>query len=163
MAGRNLLDLALNQIKMELSGKTLTATLVEVIAWLLAALFTYTAVSKVYDWSGTRIAMYNQVFPVWMAEVLLYLLPLVEMVVAILLLVPNWRKTGILMSVILLSLFTGYVAIVWLEFTERVPCSCGGVLKNLGWGEHLIFNLVFLAIAIIGYWSNERVRSTLKN
>lgn len=143
---------------MEISRKALTAILVEIIAWLLAALFTYTAVSKVYDWTGTRIAMYNQVFPVWMAEVLLYLLPSIEIVVAILLLVPNWRKIGLLMSVLLMVLFTGYVGWVWLGFTERVPCSCGGVLSSLDWGEHLVFNLVFLGIAVIGYWSHRKVR-----
>ena len=143
---------------MELSRKAHSAILVEIIAWLLAALFVYTAVSKVYDWQGTRLAMYNQVFPVWMADLLLYLLPLVEIILAILLLVPIWRNTGILVSVILMSLFTVYVAIVWLGFTDRVPCSCGGVLSSLDWGEHLVFNLGFLGIAVIGYWSHRKVR-----
>lgn len=144
---------------MEVSRKPLTALLLEVVAWLLAALFTYTAVSKVYDWQGTRMAMYNQVFPWWMADIILYTLPFVELGVAVLLLVSVWRKAGLLISIILLSLFTGYVAWVWLGFTDRVPCSCGGVLGSLGWGEHLVVNLLFLGMAIIGYWSHERVRS----
>ncbi|MEB2778750.1 hypothetical protein SYJ56_25810, partial [Algoriphagus sp. D3-2-R+10] len=109
-----------------------TAVLTEGAAWLLAALFAYTAVSKVYDWSGTRMAMYNQVFPIGMADVILYLLPLVEVIAAVLLLVPGWRKKGFLLSVVLMILFTGYVTLVWLGFTERVPCSCGGVLSSLG-------------------------------
>ncbi|SFB39870.1 MauE/DoxX family redox-associated membrane protein [Algoriphagus aquimarinus] len=142
---------------MESSRKPLTAILAEAVAWLLAALFTYTAVSKVYDWQGTRMAMYNQVFPVWMADAILYILPLVELGVAVMLLVSVWRKAGLLMSVILLSLFTGYVTIVWLGFTDRVPCSCGGILSSLGWGEHLVVNLVFLGIAIIGLWSHRKV------
>ncbi|MCE7056817.1 hypothetical protein LZF95_19205 [Algoriphagus sp. AGSA1] len=111
--------------------------------------------SKVYDWSGTRMAMYNQVFPTGMAEVLLYVLPVVEMVVAVLLLAPGWRRVGLLLSVVLLSLFTGYVALVWLGFAERVPCSCGGVLSGLGWGEHLVFNLVFLGTAVWGLRQRE--------
>ncbi|WP_439487820.1 MauE/DoxX family redox-associated membrane protein [Algoriphagus sp.] len=133
---------------------TLTPVLAEGASLLLAAVFAYTAVSKVYDWSGTRMAMYNQVFPIGMAEVLLYVLPVVEMVVAVLLLVPGWRRTGLLLSVVLLSLFTGYVALVWMGFTERVPCSCGGVLSSLGWGEHLVFNLVCLGIAVWGLVAN---------
>ncbi|MDR7128105.1 putative membrane protein YphA (DoxX/SURF4 family) [Algoriphagus sp. 4150] len=128
----------------------LTTVLAEGAALLLAALFAYTAVSKVYDWSGTRMAMYNQVFPIWIADIILYVLPLVELGVAVLLLVPGWRKIGLLLSVILLSLFTGYITLVWLGLTERVPCSCGGVLSSLGWGEHLVFNLVFLGMAVWG-------------
>ncbi|WP_425638833.1 MauE/DoxX family redox-associated membrane protein [Algoriphagus yeomjeoni] len=144
---------------MESSRKPLTTVLAEAIAWLLAALFAYTAVSKVYDWQGTQRAMYNQVFPIAMADVLLYLLPLVELGVAVLLLVPGWRKIGLLMSVLLMVLFTGYVAWVWLGFSGRVPCSCGGVLENLGWGEHLVVNLMFLVLAVIGYWSHRKVRN----
>ncbi|MEB2778721.1 hypothetical protein SYJ56_25660, partial [Algoriphagus sp. D3-2-R+10] len=60
-----------------------------------------------------------------------------------------------LLSVVLMILFTGYVTLVWLGFTERVPCSCGGVLSSLGWGEHLVFNLVFLGIAVWGVVREE--------
>ncbi|WP_225586955.1 MauE/DoxX family redox-associated membrane protein [Algoriphagus sp. Y33] len=141
--------------KMNPYPNTLTPVLAEGAAWLLAAVFTYTAVSKVYDWSGTQMAMYNQVFPIGMAEILLYVLPVVELGVAVLLLVPGWRKTGLLLSMVLLSLFTGYVALVWLGFTERVPCSCGGVLSSLGWGEHLVFNLVCLGVAVWGLRHRE--------
>ena len=128
------------------------AILAETAAWLLVFLFAYTAVSKVYDWQGTRMAMYNQIFPNWMAEALLYVLPLTEIGLAVLLLVPSRRKLGLLLSVVLLSLFTGYVAVVWLGFTARVPCSCGGVLSSLGWGAHLVFNLVCLGVSCTGYW-----------
>ena len=136
------------------SPVSLTPVLAEGAAWLLSAVFVYTAVSKVYDWSGTRMAMYNQVFPIGMAEILLYVLPVVELGVAVLLLVPAWRRTGLLLSTGLMSLFTGYIALVWMGFTERVPCSCGGVLSSLGWGEHLVFNLVFLGIAVWGLVAN---------
>jgi hypothetical protein len=38
-----------------------------------------------------------------------------------------------------------------LLFTPKLPCSCGGVLKNLSWKEHLMFNFCFTAIAFIGW------------
>jgi phage shock protein PspC (stress-responsive transcriptional regulator) len=33
---------------------------------------------------------------------------------------------------------------------ERLPCSCGGVLQQLSWKQHLIFNLFFLLLAVVG-------------
>ncbi|SFU01874.1 Methylamine utilisation protein MauE [Algoriphagus locisalis] len=142
---------------------SLTSVLVEGPAWLLAALFTYTAVSKVYDWRETKFALYNQWFPEWLTEALLYGLPIVEVLVAISLLIPALRKFGFMASSLLMLSFTGYVSWVWFGFTGRTPCSCGGVLGSLGWGEHLVFNLVFLTVAVIGYWSNERVKTEMKN
>ena len=137
---------------MKESRKPLTAILVEATAWLLAALFTYTAVSKVYDWKATKTALFNQVIPDWSKEILLYGLPGIEILVSILLLLPRFRKMGFMLSLLLMSLFTGYVGWIWLGWAPKVPCSCGGVLESMDWGTHLVFNLVFLGISILGYW-----------
>ncbi len=85
-----------NRIEIDSSGKPLTGALAEAAALSLATLFAYTAVSKVYDWGGTRMAMYNQVFPVWIADIILFGLPVAELAVAVLLLVPGLRKIGLL-------------------------------------------------------------------
>jgi hypothetical protein len=34
-----------------------------------------------------------------------------------------------------------------LEYSEFVPCSCGGILENMGWKSHLIFNGICVIIA----------------
>lgn len=146
-----------NEIPIEKSGKPLISILAEGTAWLLASLFSYTAVSKGYDWQETRFAMHNQWLPGGLTEILLYGLPLIEILAALALLIPRMRKTGFMLSSILMTLFTGYVGYVWLGFTGRMPCSCGGVLGSMGWGEHLIFNLVFLGIALMGYWSHGKI------
>ncbi len=132
--------------------------LTEVFAWLMAMLFTYTAISKLYAWRETKFALYNQWFPELMTEVLLYGLPIVELAVAIFLLLPGLRRFGFMVSILLMLSFTGYVAWVWFGFAGRTPCSCGGVLSSLSWGEHLVFNLVFLGISMIGYWSHGKSR-----
>jgi len=31
-----------------------------------------------------------------------------------------------------------------------LPCHCGGAIENLSWGQHIWFNLAFIAIAIVG-------------
>lgn len=45
-------------------------------------------------------------------------------------------------------MFTAYIVII-LHFSYFVPCSCGGILEKLGWTEHLIFNVVFVLLAIV--------------
>ena len=128
---------------------------------ILVFLFAYTAITKLYDWQGTKLAMYNQVIPEWSKELLLIGVPLVELVAAVLLLAPKFRESGFVLSTILLFAFTGYVLWVWIGLAGRVPCSCGGIISSLSWGEHLILNLVFLGISIIGWRSWEVGRQGL--
>lgn len=128
----------------------------ELICLILSALFAYTGLSKWLDWHGTKAALYNQVFPIWMADVILYGLPPLEVMVSMMLLVSRWRSWGLWLSVILMTLFTGYISLVLTGVFGRVPCSCGGVLNSLVWWEHLGFNLVVLVMGVWGVWVKKR-------
>ncbi len=44
--------------------------------------------------------------------------------------------------------FTAYIFII-LNYSSYVPCSSGGILQDLGWTEHLVFNLFFVFLALI--------------
>ncbi|KEO72742.1 MauE/DoxX family redox-associated membrane protein [Anditalea andensis] len=66
----------------------------EICALLLALLFAYTAISKWKDWEGSRHALYNLIFPLWMAKILFWILPVAEISLTVILLVPGWRKKG---------------------------------------------------------------------
>lgn len=116
-------------------------------ALILTGLWVYTAVSKVMDAHGTYGALHNQVFPSWMADALWVGLPLVEMLAAIMLVYTPWRTYGFLLSTVMMGLFSAYIILVLTNVFGRVPCSCGGILNQLGWWEHLWFNLFFLGIA----------------
>ncbi len=126
--------------------------IVEICTLLLCLLFAYTAISKIYDWQGTKNGLHNQVFPNWIADILLYGLPPVELVTAILLLYQKTRIAGLWLSILLMTAFTIYVGLVMIGIFGRIPCSCGGILNTMGWGEHLVFNLVFLLLALIGLY-----------
>ncbi|MEJ7778751.1 MAG: MauE/DoxX family redox-associated membrane protein [Daejeonella sp.] len=54
-------------------------------------------------------------------------------------------------SCILLFLFSMYIILVINHAFERIPCSCGGIISKLTWGQHLVFNLFFLALALAGF------------
>jgi hypothetical protein len=130
----------------------------ELFALLLALLFTYTAVNKVYDWYGTQKSLYNQVFPNWVAETLLYSLPIIEIFIVITLMIRGYRRLGFILSIILMTVFSFYIFLVLMGVFSMVPCSCGGVIDAMGWEEHLVFNLVFLGMAVVG-WKWEGVNN----
>jgi hypothetical protein len=48
-------------------------------------------------------------------------------------------------------------------FAEHLPCNCGGVLQKMNWRQHLIFNLFFICLSLIGirlYQSNKNIVAT---
>jgi uncharacterized membrane protein YphA (DoxX/SURF4 family) len=105
----------------------------EIICVLLAVVFAYTAFSKFFDWKETLNAFGNQVFPYPLAMVLARVIPALELVLAVLLLIPKYRKPALAMSTALLLAFSLYVGLVLTGIFGRVPCSCGGMISSLGW------------------------------
>ena len=78
-----------------------------------------------------------------------WMVPGVEYLLALLLLFNGTRLVAFYGSLVLMVMFTTYILLV-LNFSDYIPCSCGGVLEDLGWTEHIVFNLFFVALAIIG-------------
>ncbi|GGB23756.1 MauE/DoxX family redox-associated membrane protein [Puia dinghuensis] len=126
----------------------------QIIICLLILLFVYTAVSKLADYNNFLFVLRqtDELRP--FAAILSIALPLVEIVVAVLLIIPSTRHKGLYTSLILMSVFTIYVAYVNFLASHR-PCACGGVLKGLKWRQHLIFNIIFTLIALAGIWLNK--------
>lgn len=122
-----------------------------IIAFLVL-LWSYTAASKLINLERFKQELHNQTFNKTMSAFLLWFIPISELLTAILLIIKKTRLLGLILSSILMILFTGYIALVLLNYYDRTPCSCGGVLKELGWQAHLYFNLFFLLISLIGVY-----------
>ncbi|KQB99885.1 MauE/DoxX family redox-associated membrane protein [Pedobacter sp. Hv1] len=122
----------------------------QLISGLIAALFFYAAMSKLIDYDKSIGEMRNQIFPVAIAKVLTWMIPSIEITLVFLLLFRNTRKKALWASLFLLTAFTLYIAIVMTGVFGRIPCSCGGILKNMSYGTHLIFNLFFITLASLG-------------
>lgn len=88
--------------------------------------------------------------PNWIASILTWLIPAIELALAVLLIIQITRKKALWATLILLSLFTVYIGVVMTGIFSRVPCSCGGILKNMSYGTHLIFNLFFVLLTSLG-------------
>ncbi|MHB8208618.1 MauE/DoxX family redox-associated membrane protein [Mucilaginibacter sp.] len=130
----------------------------ELLSFCLIVLFVYTASSKLVDFNQFKVAMYGQTLPHEVAALLVWLLPIVEITVSLLLLFEKTRLAGFYASLILMTLFSGYISLVLFHYFGRVPCSCGGVIKALGWRLHLVFNLFFLLLSLLGIYVINRER-----
>jgi len=118
------------------------------------ALFVYTAYAKIIDHDRflkglTRVHLISG-----FAVVISFLVPLTEIIIALLLLIPKTSKWGLYSFTTLMLIFTGYIisALIW---EKKLPCHCGGAIEKLSWSQHIWFNIAFIALAIFALWLNK--------
>ena len=134
--------------------------IIEIISSLLILLFVYTAVSKLLDYAAFKNVLNRSPFIGGKAAFVALALPITEVLVASLLFFPRSRLWGLYGSFVAMTIFTLYLA--WMiMFTPNLPCSCGGVLKQMTWNQHLVFNIFFLLASLTGIVL-ERRRVRLK-
>ena len=129
-------------------------TCIAIISYLFVFLFIYAAISKLLDYNDFSIKIGQSPLLSPFAGYVAIGVPVIELIIAVGLLMPNWRITSLFASLCLMTAFTVYIFII-LKFSSFVPCSCGGILEKLGWTEHLIFNLVFVLLAIVALILSE--------
>jgi hypothetical protein len=124
------------------------STLIEIIVILYMSMFLYTAFSKWSDYTMTReqTALMPLMTPI--AHIVVWLLPLTEIVITMLIFLSHTRKIGLYAATILMSLFTIYIIYMML-FYPHLPCSCGGFLTELSWPGHIVFNSTFIVLGIL--------------
>lgn len=126
---------------------------------LLILLWTYTGLDKLIRFETSRKAFHNQTFPAELAEILAYAVPSIELLIALLLLFSVCRWWGYLSSILLLTVFTTYVGLIWVGAFPRVPCNCAGILDAMGWEAHFWLNSLMIGISIIGLYVTKKAES----
>jgi uncharacterized membrane protein YphA (DoxX/SURF4 family) len=137
-------------------------TIIEIIVMLYVILFLYTGISKLMDYSVFKEQIATSPILAPVAKPIAWGLPWIEFFLSILLLVPRWRLKGLIASAVLMVLFTAYIILV-LSFNKEIPCSCGGVIEQLSWGQHIVFNTLFIASAIIAIAFQKRIKKDNTN
>ena len=130
--------------------------IIELISSLLILLFLYASLSK---WLAFKIFigdMNNQPFPNWMTPFLVWSIPPIEALIAVGLIFEKTRVKAFYASFVLMLAFTIYTVAILLQAFEYIPCGCGGVIRNLTWPQHLIFNLFFVGISLLGIILKKR-------
>lgn len=124
----------------------ITRVTINSICYLFIFLFVYAALSKLIDYETFTIQMAQSPLLTAFAGYLGWIVPFVEIVVALLLFFTTSRVVGLYASFLIMVLFTGYIFLI-LNFSDFVPCSCGGVLEKMTWHQHLVFNVFFILLA----------------
>ena len=121
--------------------------LIIAIRWLCMALFLYTAYAKIIDHDRFLKGLKRVHLIHGFAVLLSFAVPVVEIMVAVLLLIPKTSELGLKSFIAVMSSFTIYIvsAMIW---EKKLPCHCGGAIEKLSWTQHLWFNLAFIAIAV---------------
>ncbi len=133
----------------------LRKTIIEIITVLFILLFVYAAVSKLLDYEKFRVQLGQSPLLTAFAGWVAWIIPAAEILVSLLLATRRWRLVGLYAAFSLMVMFTAYIIVI-LNFADYVPCSCGGILQNMGWDTHLIFNSVFVLFALTGIILHSR-------
>lgn len=135
----------------------LSHVLIAVVSMLFILLFSYATVSKLLDFETFETQLGQSLllkpFAGWLSLGVIAL----ELLITALLCFGTTRLLGFYLSFFLMLLFTTYIVVI-LNFASNVPCSCGGVLEALGWKAHLIFNVFFIGMALIGILIERKLR-----
>jgi uncharacterized membrane protein YphA (DoxX/SURF4 family) len=121
----------------------------EIICFAFILLFMYAALSKLADYEKFAVQIGQSPMLTSMAKFVAWFIPTIEIIVSILLAWPRFRLIGLFASFTLMIIFTSYIVAI-TQFSDYVPCSCGGILEKLGWKEHLVFNIIFDLLALAG-------------
>jgi len=130
--------------------------IIEIISSLLILLFLYASLSK---WLAFKVfigEMNNQPFPNWMTPWLVWSIPIIEIGIVAGLILEKTRLFAFYASLFLMLAFTIYTMAILLHSFKYIPCSCGGVIRKLTWPQHLVFNLFFVGISLVGIILKKR-------
>ena len=134
---------------------TKTGLILKIISFYFIFLFVYTGFSKLMDNQSLFTALRNA--PLFLktslAIFLSWVVPITEIILAIMLSIKKTSRYGWTGTIILLTIFTLYTG--WIVLVSPYePCTCGGLMSLLSWKQHLFFNLSSLALAIWAYRLN---------
>lgn len=119
----------------------------EAVSVLLVSLFVYTGVVKLKGRENFLSQMHMNPLLQGYQGFLSWAVPISELLVALLLLLPRTRRLGLLGSGILMGCFTIYVA--WMMIAlPHLPCSCGGIISSLSWKAHLWLNSILTVLSL---------------
>ncbi len=133
-----------------------THALLNSLIFLLIVLYIYTATSKLFEWKSFKDELARMPiignFPVLIAAII----PSIELLLATALAFSTDLKYPLWGSFTLLLIFTIYI-IGLLNFAPHLPCSCGGIIQQLNWHQHLALNCLFIALNLAAIKLAKRI------
>lgn len=116
-------------------------------------LFCYAAISKILDFEKFQDQISASPLLNGFSQFLPYTIIIVEVIIAGLLCYRKTRTIGLIGSLVLMLIFTGYITLL-LSTSKNLPCSCGGILEKMSWSQHLYFNMGCVILSLIALGLN---------
>ncbi|PLK45783.1 MauE/DoxX family redox-associated membrane protein [Emticicia sp. TH156] len=132
----------------------------KIIILLLLALWIPVFLDKIIDFTVFKTEILRQPFSDKLGYILIYTLPVLEGLTILFLLMVRMQYYGLLLSLLLMTIFTVYIGLALLGAWEKLPCSCGSVISGMSWRQHFLFNLFFTALSGWGFYLMQRKRSS---
>lgn len=129
-------------------------TLELLIRYFFILLFCYAAVSKIMDFDTFQRQLIDVFQLSSLSLFIAYFVIIAELIIAALLCYQRTCTIGLFLSFTMMLSFSLYILCIML-FREKLPCSCGGILQNMSWSSHLIFNLVCSVLASYAWWQSR--------
>ncbi len=130
---------------------------VNIISFLFALLFSYAAISKLLDIEKFQVELGQSPMLNFVSIPVSWATPFLELALSAVVFIPRFRSVAFYLSLGLMVMFTTYIIII-MNYSYHIPCSCGGILQNLGWKEHLVFNIGFVLLAVAGIVLQARLK-----
>jgi hypothetical protein len=121
--------------------------IVDMICLTFVVLFTYSAMSKLAEFDTFKAQIGKSPTLNSYVNLIAIATPTFELVICVLLAFQRTKAIALYLSLTIMVSFTAYIISI-LNFSEFIPCSCGGILESMTWNQHLGFNCLFLGIAI---------------
>jgi len=122
--------------------------IVQIATLLLVFVLVYTGLTKWINFSHYSRSMLSQPLPSGWLNILIYVIPIVEIIAALLLIPQHTRQLGLWITSILMMSFTAYVWYIKFSSWENTTCPCGGLFSQLTWNQHAWVNSLLTIIAI---------------
>ena len=132
---------------------------VQATCYLYVLLFVYTAINKLLDIEIFRVQLAQSPLLSAYAGLIAPAVISAELLIVLLLSFKASRLTGLYASFFLMVAFTVYIYLI-LNYSDFVPCSCGGIIEQLSWREHLVFNITFASLALLAIVLTEKEKET---
>ena len=129
----------------------------EIICSLFILMLAYAALVKLMDVQKFTVQIGQSPLLSDFAGVVAWAIPFLELLIAGMLAISRFRLMGLYAAFSLMVMFTAYIIAI-LQFSEKIPCACGGVLESMGWTEHLIFNIGFVILGLVGIWLHGKIQ-----
>lgn len=146
----------------ELGTMKKTPLFVDVVCYLFLFLFLYTAYDKFANMEKfVKTLSRSQMIGEQFAPLLARAIPTAEALICVFLITPGTYRRALWASVILMGIFTAYLAIM-LATGLPLTCNCGGVISSFSWPQHIAFNCFFIVIGLAALFY-EKLKTAYHN